>query len=292
MLLGRDKSSFSRELRRNRSRQAQLLAQTRQQAGANGPRVAEKTWTLVESKLKDTWSSQQISGYLLVNQRPGVSHESIYRRIYADKRNGGTLHLSLRCQKARKKRHTGRARRGSIPNQVSIDLRPAVVAERARFGDWEVDLVFGAGQKQALVTINERTSRYSLIAHVPFKTAKAVSDAMIAMRKPFSMRVHTLTTDNGREFAQHERIAATLDADFFFAHPYSSWDRGANENMNGLIRQFFPKKMAFDSITTKEIELAIHRLDHRPRKCLGYRTPHEVCMEQLQLHNQLVALQT
>jgi hypothetical protein len=152
------------------------------------------------------------------------------------------LPTHLRCQKIRKKRHTGRARRGCIPNQVSIDLRPAIVAERARFDDWEADLVIGAGQKQALVTINERTSRYSLMAHVPFKTAELVWNAMIAMLKLFSMCVHTLTTDNGREFAQHERIAATLDADFFFAHPYSSWERGANENMNGLIRQFFPKK--------------------------------------------------
>ena len=297
-LLGRDKSCISRELRRNqgqrgyRSKQAHSLAQTRQHACANGPRVEAKTWELVEAKLKETWSPQQISGYLLVNKQPGASHESIYQHIYADKRKGGTLHLALRCQKARKKRHTGRARRGSIPNQVSIDLRPAIVAERARFGDWEADLVIGAGQKQALVTINERISRYSLIAHVPFKTAALVSEAMIAMLTPFSMCVHTLTTDNGREFAQHERIAAKLDVHYFFAHPYSSWERGANENMNGLIRQFFPKKMAFESITTKDVELAMHRLNHRPRKCLGYRTPHQVFMEQLQLHNQLVALQT
>ena len=235
---------------------------------------------------------QQASGYLLVNKQPGVSHEGIYQRIYADKRKGGALHLTLRCQKERKMRHTGRARRGSIPNQVSIDLRPAVVAERARFGDWEADLVIGAGQKQALVTINERISRYSLIAHVPFKTSELVSQAMIDLLKPFSMCVHTLTTDNGREFAQHERIAATLNADFFFAHPYSSWERGDNENMNGLIRQFFPKKMAFESITHNDIELAMYRLNHRPRKCLGYRTPHEVFMEQLHLHNQRVALQT
>jgi IS30 family transposase len=298
VLLGRDKSCISRELRRNRGqrgyrpKQAHSLAQTRQKACANGPRVEVKTWELVESKLKEAWSPQQISGYLLVNKQPGVSHESIYQHIYADKRKGGTLHLTLRCQKERKKRHTGRARRGSIPNQVSIDLRPAVVADRTRFGDWEADLVIGAGQKQALVTINERISRYSLIAHVPFKTAELVSQAMIALLKPFSTCVHTLTTDNGREFAQHERIAATLDADFFFAHPYSSWERGANENMNGLIRQFFPKKMAFEFITPTEIELAMHRLNHRPRKCLGYRTPYEVFMEQLQLHNQPVALQT
>jgi IS30 family transposase len=297
-LLGRDKSCISRELRRNRgqrgyrSKQAHSLAQTRRELCANGPRVEEKTWEFVEVKLKETWSPQQISGYLLVNKQPGVSHESIYQRIYADKRKGGTLHLTLRCQKERKKRHTGRTRRGSIPNQVSIDLRPAIVADRARFGDWEADLVIGAGQKQALVTINERTSRYALIAHVPFKTAELVSDAMVAMLKPFSMCVHTLTTDNGREFAQHERIAASLKADYFFAHPYSSWERGANENMNGLIREFFPKKMSFESITQNDIELAMHHLNHRPRKCLEYRTPHEVFMEQLQLHNQSVALQT
>jgi IS30 family transposase len=115
-------------------------------------------------------------------KQPGVSVESIYQRIYADKRKGGTLHLTLRCQKERKKRHTGRARRGSIPNQVSIDLRPAVVGERARFGDWEADLVIGAGHKQALVTINERISRYSLIAHVPFKTAELV-DRQLDLRQ-------------------------------------------------------------------------------------------------------------
>lgn len=298
ILIGRDKSSISRELNRNRgqrgyrSKQAHSQAQERMRACENGPRVGASTWEVVEAKLKETWSPQQISGYLLVNNQPGVSHESIYRHIYADKRKGGALHLTLRCQKERKKRHTGRARRGVIANQISIDLRPAVVAERARFGDWEADLVIGAGQKQALVTINERISRYSLIAHVPFKTAALVSDAMIDMLRPYSTCVHTLTTDNGREFAQHERIAAKLGADFYFAHPYSSWERGANENMNGLIREFFPKKMAFKSITTKDIALAMHRLNHRPRKCLGYRTPHEVFMEQLQLHNQAVALQT
>ena len=298
VLMNRHKGTISRELRRNRGqrgyrpKQAHEFALARMQACQNGPRVAAQTWAVVQARLQDTWSPQQISGYLAVNGQPGVSHERIYQYIYEDKRRGGTLHLTLRCQKARKKRHTGRARRGSIPNQVSIDLRPAVVAERARFGDWEADLVIGAGQKQALVTINERTSRYSLIAHVPFKTAELVSNAMIAMLAPFSMCVHTLTTDNGREFAQHERIAEQLKADFFFAHPYSSWERGANENMNGLIRQFFPKKMAFESITGKDIESAMHRLNHRPRKCLGYRTPHEVFMEQLQQHNQPVALQT
>ncbi len=133
---------------------------------------------------------------------------------------------------------------------------------------------------------------YSLIAHVPFKTAQAVSDTMISLLTPFAASVHTLTTDNGKEFAQHERIAEELDADFFFAHPYASWERGANENMNGLIRQFFPKKMCFDSITHGQVAFAMHRLNHRPRKCLGFKTPHEVFMMQLHSHHNAVALQT
>lgn len=296
-LLGRHKSTISRELRRNRGlrgyrpKQAHTLACKRMTHCANGPRIAQTTWDFVNDKLAQTWSPQQISGYLLVNDQPGISHETIYRHIYADKLAGGALHRALRCQKLRKKRYGGRERRGTIPNQVSIEARPGIVGERARFGDWEADLVIGAGHKQALITMNERTSRYSLIAHVPFKTAQAVSDTIIAMLKPFSHCVHTLTTDNGKEFAQHERIASALNADFYFAHPYASWERGANENMNGLIRQFFPKKMRFDCIAPQDIELTMHLLNHRPRKCLGFKTPHEIFVKQLQSHQQAVALQ-
>ena len=189
-------------------------------ACANGPRI---------------WSPEQICGRLKACGLPAASHEAIYQRLYADKRNGGTLHRALRCQKALRKRYRGRERRGTIPNQVSIEQRPAIANSRRRFDDWEGDLVIGAGQHQALVTLNERKSRYWLIAHVPFKTAQAVSDTMISVLTPFAGYVHTLTTDNGKEFAQHERIAGKLDAPFFFAHPYASWERGANENMNGLI---------------------------------------------------------
>ena len=213
---------------------------------------------------------------------PTVSHGSIYKRIYADKRAGGALHTNLRCQKLRKKRYGGRERRGTIPNQVSIEQRPAIVDTRLRFGDWEGDLVIGAGHQQALVTLNERKSRYTLIGKVQRKTAQAVSDAIVSLLTPFSHWVHTLTTDNGKEFAQHERIAKTIGTDFFFAHPYCSWERGANENMNGLIRQFFPKKMHFEKITEIDVMLATDNLNHRPRKCLGFKTPHEVFMEQLQ----------
>jgi IS30 family transposase len=297
-LMNRHKSCIGREMKRNsgergyRPKQAQALSQARRQACENGPRIAAQIWAVVEAKLAETWSPEQISGYLKTNDQPTISHESIYLRIYADKRAGGSLHRALRCQKVRRKRYGGRERRGTIPNQVSIEQRPAIVDSRERFGDWEVDLVIGAGQKQALVTINERTSRYTMMAHVPFKTAKAVADAMISLLTPFAACVHTLTSDNGKEFTQHERIAKQLDADFYFAHPYCSWERGANENMNGLIRQFFPKTMSFESITKTDIEIATHYLNHRPRKCLGFKTPHEVFMKQLQSHLDAVALRT
>jgi IS30 family transposase len=297
-VMNRHESTISREMKRNRGergyrpKQAHEFSQARMRACENGPRVSEETWAFVDERLGELWSPEQICGRLKERALPSASHEAIYQRIYADKRNGGTLHRALRCQKVRRKRYGGRERRGTIPNQVSIEQRPAIVASRKRFGDWEGDLVIGAGQQQALVTLNERQSRYSLIAHVPFKTAQAVSDAMIGLLRPFAACVHTLTTDNGKEFAQHERIAGTLGARFFFAHPYASWERGANENMNGLIRQFFPKKMRFKSITRKDIKFAMHRLNHRPRKCLGFKTPHEVFMKQLHSCHTAVALRT
>ena len=297
-VMNRHKSTIGREMKRNRGdrgyrpKQAHSFSQARMRACVNSPRISAETWATVAIKLAETWSPEQISGYFKANRQPTVSHEAIYQHIYADKRTGGTLHRALRCQKVRRKRYGGRVRRGTIPNQVSIDLRPAVVGSRKRFGDWEGDLVIGAGQKQALVTLNERTSRYSLMAHVPFKTAHAVSDTIISLLTPFADCVHTLTTDNGKEFAQHERIAKELNAGFFFAHPYASWERGANENMNGLIRQFFPKKMSFNSITDNDISFAMHRLNHRPRKCLGYKTPHEVFMKKLHSRQNAVALQS
>jgi len=297
-LLHRDKSTISRELRRNRGlrgyrpKQAHELATARMAATSNGPKVTASTWRFVDTKLGELWSPEQISGYLKVNHQPTVSHESIYQRIYCDKRAGGSLHTALRCQKTRRKRYGKCERRGTIPNQVSIELRPAIVEQRARFGDWEGDLVIGAGHQQALVTLNERISRYTLIGKINRKTAQSVTDTMVSLLTPFAHCVHTLTTDNGKEFAYHEQIAASLDTDFYFAHPYCSWERGANENMNGLIRQFFPKKMQFKGITSQDINRAVHSLNHRPRKCLNYKTPHEIFMQQLHSNKPVVALQT
>src|ERR1035437_8682089 len=231
--LGRHVSSISRELNRNRvfdSYQPQvagLLATARsQQSAANARRVPAAACQSAREKLAETWSPQQIAGYQRSEHLPRLSHESIYQRIYEDKRAGGTLHLALRLHKQRRKRRGVRERRGIIPNRVSIDQRPAVVAGRQRYGDWEADLVTGARHSQALVTINERKSRYALIKRVTSKQAPIVRRAIFTKLKPFARLVHTLTTDNGKEFAQHERIAADLKLNYYFAHPHAAWERG------------------------------------------------------------------
>jgi transposase, IS30 family len=167
-------------------------------------------------------------------------------------------------------------RRGMIPNRLSIEERPTIVGTRSRVGDWEADTVIGKNHRQAIVSIVERKSGFTLIHKVERKTALAVSQAMIGLLKPHQKKVHTITSDNGREFAGHEEIANRLKADFYFAHPYSSWERGTNENTNGLIRQYFPKSRDFTTITQQEIDTAMERLNNRPRKRLGYKTPNQV----------------
>ena len=158
----------------------------------------------------------------------------------------------------------------------SIEERPAVVEARRRIGDWEADTVIGRNHRQAIVTLVERKSGLLLMRKVERKTARAVGDAIIDLLAPYRDRVHTITSDNGREFAGHENISAVLGADFFFAHPYASWERGSNENTNGLIRQCFPKKRDFATITQREINAATAKLNNRPRKRLGYKSPVQV----------------
>jgi IS30 family transposase len=280
-LLEVHKSTISRELRRNCSRrgyrpkQAHLLAQQRQQ---EKPRalIHPETWQWVENRLRLDWSPEQISDRLQRTGRATVSHERIYQYILADKKAGGDLYKHLRCKKQRKKRYGARERRGQLSGRISIEARPAIVEQRSRLGDWELDTIIGKGHKQALVSLTERKARLTIIAKVERKTADQVATTIVRLLNPYVENVHTLTSDNGKEFAQHKNIAKSLKADFYFAHPYSSWERGTNENMNGLIRQYFPKNCDFRTITEEEIQFAMDRLNNRPRKCLGYRTPNEV----------------
>jgi IS30 family transposase len=238
-------------------------------------RIQPETWKIIEDKLQLDWSPEQISGWLNRTHTIHVSHEWIYQYILMDKRMGGQLFKHLRCKKKRRKRYGGDDRRGQLPNRVSIEQRPEIVQQRQRIGDWEVDTIIGKGHHQAIITLTERKSRFALLRKVEQRTANQVSRAMIDLLKPVSDRVHTLTADNGKEFAEHEIVAQELKADFFFAHPYSAWERGSNENMNGLIRQYIPKKCDFTSIDETEVELVMDRLNNRPRKCLGFMSPFE-----------------
>jgi IS30 family transposase len=281
MIIGVHKSTISRELRRNaglkgyRPKQAHQKCLERRNSKAQ-TRLPAVTWQLVESLLRQDWSPEQISSWLARSSNLTVSHEWIYQFVLADKHAGGTLYKHLRCQKKRRKRYGQYSRRGQIPNQQSIDQRPSIVDSRSRYGDWEVDTVIGRNHKQALVTLVERKSSLTLMTKVPRKTSENVATAIIQLLQPLSSWVHTITADNGREFAQHQRIARELNAKFYFAHPFSSWERGLNENTNGLIRQYFPKKHNFVSITTQQVERVMDKLNNRPRKKLGFKTPNEV----------------
>jgi len=280
-MLERDKSTIGRELRRNcglkgyRPKQAHERAMQRRTAKA-APRIDRKTWHQIDTLIGQEWSPEQISGRLGMEQGISVSHEWIYQHIYQDKRSGGDLYRFLRCQKTRRKRYGTNSRRGIMPNQVSIDDRPAIVDAKRRIGDWEGDTVIGKGHRGALVTLVERKARYTVIRAVRHKTAELVRDAVTQGLTSHKDQVHTITYDNGREFTDHEGMANDLETRIYFAHPYSSWERGLNENTNGLIRQYFPKDRDLTTVTESEIEIVMNKLNHRPRKSLGFKTPHEV----------------
>ena len=284
-LLERSRSTISRELARNmggrgyRPKQAHNMAVERR--AMNARTIDDATWQFAQDRLLEQWSPKQISGHADIpptNLRlvEDKSPETVYQRVYADKKSGGVLWENLRCQKKRRKRYGKTERRGTIPNRLSIEDRPAIVETRSRIGDWEADTVIGKNHRQAIVSIVERKSGFTLIRKVERKTALAVSRAMIGLLKPHQGKVHTITSDNGREFVGHEGIASGLKANFYFAHPYSSWERGTNENTNGLIRQYFPKNRDFTTITQQEIDTAMERLNNRPRKRFGYLTPNQV----------------
>jgi IS30 family transposase len=281
--LGRSASSISRELARNRTqagyrpKHAQSQAAQRQSQRRNARQFEASHWQLVELYLRLHLSPQQVSDRLALEGRLSISTDSIYQYAYANKTQGGDLVTYLRCQKVRRKRYaSGHDRRGVLKNRIGIEHRPAVVELKNRIGDWEGDTVIGKGHKGALVTLVERKSRYTLAHSLPSKHSAGVTQAIIDLLRPHKKVCKTLTFDNGKEFAQHEFIADCLNAKVYFAHPYCSWERGLNENTNGLLRQFFPKKSSLLKVTKAQVDEAVYRLNHRLRKCLGYRTPHEV----------------
>jgi IS30 family transposase len=281
-VLDRSKSTISRELSRNtgsrgyRPKQACEMSAERAQNSRNANTVPAWVNDQAQLLLQLQWSPEQIASKL------PISHETVYLRVYADKAQGGTLWKNLRCQKQKRKRYAGgRDRRGQIPNRRPLSERPLHIEARRQVGHWECDTVMGTNHKGAVVTMVERKSGYAVMAKVSNKTSELVSSAIVDKLQPLAARVKTLTFDNGKEFARHAYIDEKLQSTAYFARPFASWERGSNENLNGLLRQYVPKKRAMSTVTDEEIRMIQNRLNNRPRKRLGFKTPAEVFHQSL-----------
>ena len=286
------KSTISREIRRNRGNkgyrpvQAHEKALARRFAAAKRIKMTPAMIELVEHYIRQDFSPEQISGFLDREYELKISHETIYKHIWSDKKTGGTLYKHLRWSTRKyRKRYGTKQLRGRIAGQVSIDSRPAIVDAKTRIGDWEIDTVTGKSSKGYLVTAVERKSKFVLVKRVPDRQSDVVAKALVQLLRPYIENVLTITSDNGKEFSQHMKISKRLKADLYFAHPYHAWERGLNENTNGLLRQYFPKKLDFQKIDDKCIKYAMDRLNKRPRKTLGFATPNEVFFNDIKYKN-------
>ena len=281
--IGYSKSTVHREIARNSggagydAHFAQQRTCRRATRSRNAITIAQVTWHRVEHYLLFDQSPEQISDKL------DISHETIYRYIYRDKKAGGCWHWYLRCQKPYRKRCSGsnRNRRGFIANQVRIDKRPAHVEDRAQIGHWEFDTVVGPFHGSRLLTGVERKSGFAVAALLADGSAESACHAMIGLLRPFDGRVKTVTTDNGKEFARHHELDAELGCQSYFCRPYASWQRGSNENLNGLIRQYLPKQRDLSTVTQEELDMILDRLNNRPRKRLGFKTPNQLFLQSL-----------
>lgn len=298
-MIGKHKSVVSRELKRNsdtrngtyRHDLADRKCAKRHKEKPKLKRFSAIVRQDVETLLKEDYSPEQVCGTLGKQGKSFVSTERIYQHVWEDKKKGGTLYNHLRNQGRRyRKRGSLKDTRGIIKNRIAIDKRPKVVEKRSRFGDLEVDLIIGKDHKQAIVTINDRASGMLKMRKVNSKQAAVVSQAIVDELKDWIPYLQTMTADNGKEFAHHQFVAEQLNIDHYFAKPYHSWQRGSNENLNGLIRQYFKKATDFSVITETHIKEVENKINNRPRKRFGFENPIFV-MNQL-LFNQKVAFVT
>ena len=291
--LNRHHVTISREIKRNRPtyaddavywhEAAQEYADRRKRLPRHCMRQSNaKLVRYVKCKLRQDWSPEEIASRLVIdypnNGLMRISPEAIYQWVYSDAIQGGDLYTHLRRhhKKRRKQRRYGSGR-GLIPGRVGISERPEVVDTRQRFGDWEGDTVEGTKGTGGIASHVERKSRYLLAAKLPDKTANTMTtESAKAFRHVPRLMRRTLTVDNGKEFSQFKLLEHKTGLCIYFADPYSAWQRGSNENTNGLLRQYFPKGMNFTKMTNKNLASAVKKLNSRPRKCLNYQTPHEV----------------
>lgn len=293
--LGVHKSTISRELKRNSRKRsyhaghACYISKERKKESYKHHVFNDTMKRYIEINLRNNqWSPEQIKGRSDLDKLPMVSVERIYQYIYEDQSKGGNLYLDLRtARRWRKRRLNRKHQRGQIPNRVMINQRPGVVDAKTRYGDWEVDTIIGKNHKTAILTVTERKSQFELMVKTDGTKAESIRKQMINLLAPYKKLVKTITSDNGKEFTRHQEIAKKLEADFYFAEPYSPWQRGLNEYNNKLIRQYLPKKTDFNLISNQTINMIISKLNSRPRKLLGYRTPNEMFLANF---NQVVAL--
>jgi len=277
------RTTIGRELKRNGLHRTsydpdlahKLYLTSKQHAGSKPKKPIDDIFKEIRKRLELQFSPEQICGQLLLEQKPRLSHTSIYKYIWKNKENGGFLFKNLRqsAKKKRKKYGSVKDSRGTIKNRISIEKRPKIVDQLKRIGDWEADTIIGKNHKSLIVSLTERRSMFQLLKKVKNKNAKQVSKAIIKMIKDSNLPAHTMTFDNGKEFALHESIANSLALKTFFAHPYSSWERGLNENQNGLVRQYFPKKTDFQKISHQQIKKVQDLLNIRPRKSIDFYSP-------------------
>jgi IS30 family transposase len=289
-LVDKDKSVISREIKRNCDQRSGIYkAVLADKKTTNRHKIKLKKCTLtakIEAAilcyLNQDYSPEQMVGRAKLDQIAMVSTERIYQYIWENKRRGGLLfkHLRTKGKKYKKRGHL-KDKRGLIVGRVDICERPSIVEKKSRLGDLEIDLVIGKDHKGALLTINDRASGVLFMDKVESKEALLIQQKTIELLQDWKPLIKTITSDNGKEFANHQSIAEVLEIDYYFAKPYHSWERGANENLNGLIRQYFPKKSNFENITKQEIETVINTLNNRPRKRFGYKTPNEIFAQKL-----------
>lgn len=281
--MGRHRSTISREVKRNsrpqdrcyRPDEANCHAAVRRRASCSWSKFSDAQWQFVKEQLRDEWSPEQISGQLAKDAGFAISHETIYRHVWRDLRRGGTLHKHLRqSPKQRRKRYRSHDSRGKLGGKKMIDERPAEVDERKVIGHWEVDTVMGSANCLAcIVTLVERVSGHVLIGKLRNRTKEELNRRLIAMIRCHSYLVKTITADNGTEFHGYKDIEAATGVPVYFAHPYHSWERGTNENTNGLIRQYLPKRKSMAALTQNRCDEIALKLNRRPRKRHGYKTP-------------------
>ncbi len=280
-VLGVHKITISREIQRNSGRRGyrNLQAQSKARLRRAKPRTKkldEYVIAYIIRKLRKYFSPEQISGISKKTLGFTISHESIYQLIIDDKKRGEKLYLHLRINGRRKQKRWCRStdNRGRIKNAISIDKRPGAIERRKRIGDWEADLVSGANHKGYFVTLLERKSGLLRLGFVKNKSSDLVKAEIIRLLKDYN--VYTITYDNGKEFADHYGVNAVLESKSYFCHPYSAWERGSNENVNGLLRQYFPKDMELLNVSQEGLTAVEDKVNSRPRKRLGFKSPLEV----------------